>query len=84
MLCFWCNDCWRWSFGTNINEEVEACLLFFTYVRSSPFRLPLVFSILLLFSFPPLSLVFCVFLLFFFSDHGLSLAFIRPENAMQW
>jgi hypothetical protein len=21
---------------------------------------------------------------FFFSDHGLSLAFIRPENAMQW
>jgi hypothetical protein len=36
MFCFWCNGCWRWSFGTATEEEVEGMPFVFHSCSFSP------------------------------------------------
>ena len=83
--CFWCSCCWRWSSGAATEDEVEGVLQDYnglTFCFSLLFVRPPVF-------FRPCSLVFppgfCGALSVRSSPVlcGLSLAFIKPGNAMQ-
>jgi len=73
MLCFWCNGCWRWSFGTATEEEVEGVPFVFQSYSFVPLWISLLSSPLFLFS--------CVFFCFSPACVRSFLWLLWPENA---